>query len=92
MDKAEDFKVKLAKLRNVVNIKASIIKELMNKVDALQACESTCHECTPKDEVENYKEDIVAGKEALLIKKDMENTKTMRKNMKISCPHYESGL
>ena len=35
----------------MVNRKASIIKEMMNKVDALQACESTS-----KDEIENYKE------------------------------------
>ena len=27
-----------------------------------EACESTCHECTPKDEVENDKEDIVVEK------------------------------
>ena len=43
----------------MVNRKASIIKEMMNKVDALKACESTCHECTSKYEVEYYKEDIV---------------------------------
>ena len=32
---------------------------MMNKVNALEACESTCHECTPKDKVQSYKEDIV---------------------------------
>ena len=52
---------------------ASIIKAMMNKVDALQAFESTCHECTLKDEVENYKEDVVFEKEELIMKKDMKN-------------------
>ena len=65
--------MKLAKLRNVVNRKASIVKEMMNKVDLLEACEPTCHECTLKHEVENYKEDIVVKKEELVMKKDMEN-------------------
>ena len=41
-DKAEDLKLKLSKSSNVVNRKASIIKDMMNKFDALQACESTC--------------------------------------------------
>ena len=46
--------MKLAKLRNVVNRKASIINEMMDKGDALEACEPTCHESTLKDEVEKY--------------------------------------
>ena len=50
----------------------------MNKVYA-QACESTCHECTSKEEVENYKEDIVIEKEEVIKKKDMENKEIMRK-------------
>ena len=50
---------------------AYIIKEMMNKVDALQACQSTCHECTLKDKVENYKEYIGAEKEELIMQKDM---------------------
>ena len=54
-NKAEDRTVKLAKLRNLVNGKASILNEIMSKLDAFQASESTCHECTSKDEVENYK-------------------------------------
>ena len=62
----------------MVNRKASIIKEIMNKVDALQACESTCHDCTSKDEVENDKEDIVVEKEELIIKKEMENQELLR--------------
>ena len=68
------LKEKLAKLRNGVNRKASIIKEMMNKVYA-QACEPTCHENTSKEEVENYKEDIVIEKEELIKKKDMEKRK-----------------
>ena len=91
-DKAEDHKVKLAKLGNVVYRKASIIKEILNKVDALKACESTCHECTLEDEVWNYKEDFVVEKEELIKKKDMENKEIMRKNMKIRSPQYESVL
>ena len=67
-DKAEDLKVKLAKLRNVVNMKASIFKEMINKVDAFGACDSTCHECISEDEVENYKEDIVVEKEEIIKK------------------------
>jgi hypothetical protein len=45
-------------------------------------CESTCHECCAKDEVENYKEDSVVEKADLTIKKDSEhkkNNKTKRK-------------
>ena len=34
-----DLKVNLVKLINVVDRKVSIIKKIMNKVDALQACE-----------------------------------------------------
>ena len=37
----------------VVNKKSYIIKEMMNKDDALQVCESTCNECTSKNEVED---------------------------------------
>ena len=62
----------------MVNIKASIIKDMMNKVDALQACESTCHEYTWTDEVEHYRKDIVVEKEELIIKKDMKNKEIMR--------------
>ena len=51
------LKIKLAKLRNGVNRKAFIIKEIMS--NAFQPCESTCHECYSKYEVENYIEDIV---------------------------------
>ena len=52
--------------------KLSIIKEIII-VDALQACESTCHEGTSKDVVENHKEDIAVEKEKLFLKKDMQN-------------------
>ena len=45
----------------------------MSKVHAVQACESTCHECTPKDEVKSYKEDIVVMKEELIKKKVLKN-------------------
>ena len=62
----------------MVNRNASITKEMMNKVDA-EACESTCHECTSKEEVENDKEDIVIEKEELIKKKDMENKELMKK-------------
>ena len=31
---------------------------MMNIADEFQACESTCHECTLKDEAENYKGEI----------------------------------
>ena len=67
-DKAEDLKVKLAKLRNVDNIKASIFKEMINKVNAFWACDSTCHECISEDEVKTYKEDIVVEKEEIIKK------------------------
>ena len=42
---------------------------MINLVDALQACESTCHECTSKYEVEKYKEDIVVEKKESIMKK-----------------------
>ena len=32
--------------------------EIMNKVDALEACEQVRHECPLKGEVKNYKQDI----------------------------------
>ena len=35
-------------------------------------CESTCYECTSKDEVEHYKEDIVVFEGRINQKKDME--------------------
>ena len=59
---------------------------MINKIDALQACESTCHECTSKYEVENFKEDIVVEKGEFIMKKDMKNKKIPRekKNMKIN--------
>ena len=40
-----------------------------------EACQSPCHECTSRDEVENYKEDIVVEKEELIIKKDLKKRK-----------------
>ena len=52
-------------------------KEVNNR--KYEAWESTCHECTSKDQVEHYKEDIVVDKEELIIKKNMENKETMRK-------------
>ena len=58
--------------------KASTIKEINNKVDALKAWKSTCPECTLKDEVYNDKEDIVFKKEESIMKKDMENKEIMR--------------
>ena len=44
-----------------------------------EACRSTCHEMTSKDEVENYKKYIVVEKEEIVIKKVMENKEIMRK-------------
>ena len=66
--------MKLTKLRNMFSRKASIIKEIINKVDALEACKSTCHKCTLKDEVRNDKEDVLWR----IMKKDMENKEIMR--------------
>ena len=42
------------------------------------ACESTCHECTAKDTVENDKEDSVVEDADLFKDKDMEKKKIMR--------------
>ena len=64
-DKTEDITVTLTKLGNLINSN----KEIVNKVDALHAGESTCHECTSKDELEIYKEDIVFEKEELYTQK-----------------------
>ena len=57
-----------------------------------EACESTCHECSAKDEVENGKEDSFVQKADLIMKKDMGNKEIMREkeNMKIGSPQYES--
>ena len=38
-----------------------------------EASESTCHECTSRDEVENYKKKKIVEKEELILMKDMEN-------------------
>ena len=56
-----------------------------------EVCESICHECTSKDAVKIYIEDIVVEMKELFIKKVMENNKIMRerKNMKINSPQYE---
>ena len=51
---------------------------MMNKLDALQACELTCHECASKFEVINDKEDNVVENEELIMKKDMKNMEIMR--------------
>ena len=58
-----------------------------------EACESTCHECSAKDEVENGKEDSFVQKADLIMKKDMGNKEIMREkeNMKIGSPQYESS-
>ena len=53
------------------------IKEVDNPI--YEAWESTCHECTSKDEVGNLKEDIVVEKEELIMKKEMENKEIWRR-------------
>ena len=45
------------------------------KVDALHSCESTCHECTSKDEFKKYNEDIVVEKKELFMRKDWKKRK-----------------
>ena len=67
--------IKLTKLRTIFNRIVTIIMEVMNKVDALEAWESTCHECTSKDQVNNYKESIVLEKEELITKKGIKMRK-----------------
>ena len=42
----------------------------MNIVDPLKTCEINCNECTMKDEVESYIEDIVVEKEEQFFKKE----------------------
>ena len=60
----------------------------INKVDNIifKVCELTCHECSTKDEVENYKEHRVVEKADLIIKKDREHKEITREkvNMKDS--------
>ena len=53
--------------------------------------ESTWHEGSTKDEVENDKEDSVVKKADLIIKKDMERKEIQREkdNLKIWSPQYE---
>ena len=57
----------------------------------MQYCASTCHECSAKDEVKNYKEDSVVEKADLIIKRDMEHKEKMKEkeNLKIGSPPYE---
>ena len=57
-------------------------KEVDNNM--YKACKSTCHEW--KDQVENYKEDIVVKKEKLMMKKEMKNKEILRQNQKIKQP------
>ena len=52
------IKIKLVHFRNMVIRNVCIIMEIMNKVDALEACEQVRHECPLKSEVKIYKEDI----------------------------------
>ena len=49
------------------------VKEIKNKVFASKQYGSTCHECTWKDQAENYNEYIVVEKEILIMKKYIEN-------------------
>ena len=49
-DKVDDLKVKNGKKKKIVKRKASIFKEMMNKVVALEAGGSTFHEFTSTDE------------------------------------------
>ena len=57
-----------------------------------EACESTCHECSAKNELRNGKEDSIVEKADLIMKKDMGNKEIMREkeNMKI-CPQYKKS-
>ena len=67
-----------------------------NEVDnyIYEVCESTWHEGSTKDEVENYKEDSVVEKAYLIIKKDMEHKEITREkeNLKIGSLWYEREL
>ena len=49
-DKVDDLKVKNGKKKKIVKRKASLFKEMMNKVVALEAGGSTSHEFTSTDE------------------------------------------
>ena len=49
-----------------------------------EVCESTCHECSTKDEVKNDKKKSIVEKADLILKKDMEHKKITRKrNLKL---------
>ena len=56
-----------------------------NEVDThtYEVCESTCHECRAKDEVENNKKCSIVGNADLILKKDMEHNRY---------PQYEREL
>ena len=73
--------MKLAKLRNKDHRKASIINEMMNKIDALEACESTCHESTMKDEIKNTKNAFLLRENKIIMEKYIENKEIMRKTV-----------
>ena len=63
----------------MVNRNFSIIMEIMNKVDVLEACEQIRHECPLKGEVENCKEDIDVVKKDSIMKLILENKELMKK-------------
>ena len=78
----------------VINVRKYLEKKKRKQIDnhIYGACESTCHECSAKDKVENDKEGSVVEDVDSFMKKDMENKKIMREkeNTKIGSPQYES--
>ena len=56
-----------------------------------EVCESTCHECSARDEVENDKKYIIVETADLILKKDMEHKEITKEkeNLKIGSPQYE---
>ena len=59
-----------------------------------KACESTYHECSAKDGVENGKKYSFVQNADLVMKKDIGNNEIMREkeNLKIGSPQYEREL
>ena len=56
-------------------------KEIDNHM--YEACKSSCHEWTSKDEVENNKEDIVVEKKGKILKRKIENKEILKERKKM---------
>ena len=84
------------KKKKKFNRKASINKEMKNKVDVLEAGGSTCHKCISRDELENEKKEKnnVDENAELIMKTDIYNKEMKKEKLDLtkSSKQCESDL